>query len=535
MANSTHDPVMGLTIPTPGVDPGPEYAQEISDDLPIIAQHRHTGASNQDGYQVPTAGIDINADLSFNGFNATSLRTIRLTEQNTIPSGVGDIGVLYFYQGNAWLNTGSGIPVQINAGSSLAVTVSNSYPAKSLAGNYTINPSDGYIIFEVDTTASRIITLPAANSVANGRFIIVKDATGTANTHPITINAAGSDTIDGATSYVVKTNYGVVELISNGSNEWFVFKGDQNQYNNNESLSFTGSIFDDTTSPELNLNFGSKTTFASGSVLTLDASSVVAVYTEVDYKSGAILNIDSGGKILVDGGATLEIDGYQTIKSGGILNIASSGSLTTLGSSLLLQGSTFPTFATPQTKNRFYIFQPTALTSNWQTIPTGYGGALQTTAVTTDRIYFPIPVHAGATIASVTVIFSVSHSHSGVPAVLPNLSLRATRWWSSPQFTGNSSTGGATIFSGPSDGSFNTAEPIAPTGISSASIWNSYGGLGVWTYTPNVGAFANFPMDPTLYTYYGSIQDENGANAIAGNIYFAYFIEYTGINNLQFQ
>jgi len=533
MANSTHDPVMGLTIPTPLVDPGPEYADEISNDLPIIAQHRHTGASNQDGYQVPTAGIDIDADLSFNGFNATSLRTVRFAEQITTPAGVGDIGVVYFLNGNLWINNGSGVPVEITAGSALNVTVSNSYPAKVLAGNYTINSSDGYIIFEVDTTANRIITLPQASTVANGRFVIIKDATGTANTHPITINAAGSDTIDGVTSYVIKANYGVVELISNGTNAWHVFSGSQTAYNNNEILNFTGTTFDDITSPQLNLNYGSITSFSAGSVLLLEG--LTSVYTEVDFKnSSSILNMDSGSKIVVDSGATLEIDGYETVKSGGILNIASSGSLTTQGSDLLLQGSSFPTFATPQTKNRFYIFQPTNYSANWQGNP-GYGGALQTSAVTTDRIYFPIPVHAGATIASVTIIFTVAHSHSGVPAVLPNLSLRATRWWSSPQFSGNSSTGGATIFSGPSDGSFNTGEPIGPTGISSASVWNSYGGLGVWTYYPNVGGFANFPMDPTLYTYYGSLQDENGANAIAGNIYFGYFIEYTGINNLQFQ
>ena len=70
-------------------------------------------------------------------------------------------------------------------------------------------------------TAPRAIALPAASSVA-GQVFIIKDATGNAATHNLTINRAGSDTIDGATSLVISANYGVARLYSTGTH-WFVF------------------------------------------------------------------------------------------------------------------------------------------------------------------------------------------------------------------------------------------------------------------------------------------------------------------------
>jgi len=69
------------------------------------------------------------------------------------------------------------------------------------------------------TTASFIITLPAANS-ANGQVLWFKKIDTTANT--VTIQRAGTDTIDGATTYVLSTQYKYAEFVNNGSNTWYV-------------------------------------------------------------------------------------------------------------------------------------------------------------------------------------------------------------------------------------------------------------------------------------------------------------------------
>lgn len=63
---------MGLTVPVPGVTPGPTYATEISNDLILIDAHDHTTGK---GVKVPTAGLNINANLSFNGFGATGFNS----------------------------------------------------------------------------------------------------------------------------------------------------------------------------------------------------------------------------------------------------------------------------------------------------------------------------------------------------------------------------------------------------------------------------------------------------------------------------
>jgi hypothetical protein len=53
-----------------------------------------------------------------------------------------------------------------------------------------------------------------------GREYVVKDETGSAGTNSITIATTGGQTIDGAATKVVNTNYGVTKVYSNGAN-WF--------------------------------------------------------------------------------------------------------------------------------------------------------------------------------------------------------------------------------------------------------------------------------------------------------------------------
>lgn len=89
------------------------------------------------------------------------------------------------------------------------------------AGNYTILITDPAYIAITSTAAARTITLPAASAVPAGKTFIVKDESGGAGTNNITVQRAGSDTIDGATTKVVNTNYGSVRLYSDGVSKWF--------------------------------------------------------------------------------------------------------------------------------------------------------------------------------------------------------------------------------------------------------------------------------------------------------------------------
>lgn len=67
------------------------------------------------------------------------------------------------------------------------------------------------------TAAVATVTLPAA--VADG-FVRIKDVTGSANTNNITVNTPGAETIDGAASDVINSNFASITYVSDGTN-WF--------------------------------------------------------------------------------------------------------------------------------------------------------------------------------------------------------------------------------------------------------------------------------------------------------------------------
>lgn len=88
-----------------------------------------------------------------------------------------------------------------------------------VAADYTAEAFDGYVGV-TDTAAARTITLPA-NTLAEHR-IVIKDESGGAGTNNIIIDGAGSETIDGALTNTIATNYGSRHLVSNGAGAWFV-------------------------------------------------------------------------------------------------------------------------------------------------------------------------------------------------------------------------------------------------------------------------------------------------------------------------
>lgn len=515
MSNYITNPITGIKVPTPGSDPGPEYAQFVSNALNTLSALTHTGVSNLDGYQIPAAGLNINADVSFQSHNATSLRTTRYTEQLTVPSGVGDVGCVYFLGGDLWINNGSGTPVQITAGGAVDVTVSNTYPAKSLSSNYVINPSDGYIIFEVNTTAARIITLPLANSVANGRFLIIKDSTGTANTHNITINPAGSDLIDGQGSYVINTNYGVVELIGDGNAKWQVFRGAQTEYDSGESLTFgSGSA--------LNLLSGATETISSGGTVHFNTGSHLDGYFtgnvelnagHLNTSSTGVININNNSGFVCNtvGGMQLTnsdalnanaAHAIQVIHSGGIYTNGGVGSIELGGTSADIGFG-----VNTQSITRVIPPQSLGLPSNWSPYAAGpYPAIYVPTTTSNQQVIIPLNyLLNGQTLNTVKVLISVGGSHSSLPQHLPAVDVRCVN------LTATSVPG--------ADFSLNTGAPISPN-PADATAWNA---TKSWTFTCNQ---ANL-IDRTQYSYYILLTDEYGTNSLAGNVYFGFILNYT--------
>lgn len=106
--------------------------------------------------------------------------------------------------------------------SSTGVTlVGSGDAATDIAASYTIKPTDVFV--RVSTNSARTITLCAASAYPPNRMLYIVDYTGSgASFNTITINAAGSDLINGAASIQVKIQRGGVWLESNGVNGWVV-------------------------------------------------------------------------------------------------------------------------------------------------------------------------------------------------------------------------------------------------------------------------------------------------------------------------
>lgn len=86
--------------------------------------------------------------------------------------------------------------------------------------NYLATGSDSYVGI-TSLTAARTISLPAASSYAPGQTLYVADESGACAANlPITVSAAGSDTIAGQPSVTMGSAYQKLAFHSNGSNLW---------------------------------------------------------------------------------------------------------------------------------------------------------------------------------------------------------------------------------------------------------------------------------------------------------------------------
>lgn len=72
-----------------------------------------------------------------------------------------------------------------------------------------------------DPTSNAInLTLPPSSATGGRRELTIIDNTGQAATNNITLTAAGSDTINGAATYVITSAYAMVRLVDGGGGKW---------------------------------------------------------------------------------------------------------------------------------------------------------------------------------------------------------------------------------------------------------------------------------------------------------------------------
>jgi len=118
------------------------------------------------------------------------------------------------------------LPPSVTSGYALVSNGSSANPSFQALSVQTISitfvSSSPYVVLDsgyflsVDTTVIRTIQLP--NAPATGRVIIVKDTTGLSGANQINVTTIGGVvTIDGATIFVINTNYESVQFVFDGT------------------------------------------------------------------------------------------------------------------------------------------------------------------------------------------------------------------------------------------------------------------------------------------------------------------------------
>lgn len=218
---------MGMDLPVPGSTAGGLaglylWATMLNTALEDkVDAHDHTSSK---GTRVPTLGILINADLEFNGYDATELRSTRYEQQASVGAS-DDVACLYFLSstGDLYCRTGAGTEVRITSGGAVNATglSANQYTGAAKVADYTILVGDTQTHFHFNSTgATRTATLPSAAGVSAGRFYLIGSSTGA---NGVIIAAGGSDTINGAASITVR-GWGGAYVVRISSTAWLAYE-----------------------------------------------------------------------------------------------------------------------------------------------------------------------------------------------------------------------------------------------------------------------------------------------------------------------
>lgn len=166
-------------------------------------------------------GININAGSATVVGNDSMTQTYGIFLANDNHVIVGN----NFSDNTAPLGSTPTISASLVFGNNPLTTIQN-FPIKSrmaVDADLTIVANDELICTSAALTAARTWTLPAANAVQPGKTFKLRDVLGTVtSTNTITVTRAGSDTIDGATSIVLRNAYGGLDVVSDGVSKWTV-------------------------------------------------------------------------------------------------------------------------------------------------------------------------------------------------------------------------------------------------------------------------------------------------------------------------
>jgi len=158
----------------------------------------------------------------------------------------------------------------------------------------TILSTDRYVELTASLTAARTWTLPAASAVTGGVHIIIQDAGGgITGSNTLTIQRAGADTINGATSIVFEVAYDGAIFYSDGTSKWsFIRKSSNVTVASGKTVTFNNTLTFSGTD-------ASSVAFGTGGTVTYTTSKLSAFAATTSAELAGVISDETGSGALV--------------------------------------------------------------------------------------------------------------------------------------------------------------------------------------------------------------------------------------------
>lgn len=310
----TTSPNMALPIPLE-TDPGPDYAANVNASLLAIDGHTHTGAPT-DGKQLDLSKQLCTGDVELNGNDLGTARSVELQNNPSNLTGTEDVNCLCVVNNVLGFNNSAGTFVPLTGA---LATLPTNFSAITVTTNYTIAPNSPYTLIECNAGAPITVTLPVAAAITPspiGRFFIIKDVSGAAQTNNITIIVTGASgnlfQPENAASRTIATNGGYAAIFTDGVSVWYLWG--QTDFTNGEQLVLGGTS-------ALSVGF-SANIFLGGTLTVQPAGGNITVQSTGDLiiQAGANFSLDAPMRALTT--AVRQSIGAQALNSSGATTVA---------------------------------------------------------------------------------------------------------------------------------------------------------------------------------------------------------------------
>ena len=191
---------MNLTLPTVSSTIGPEWAAQLNTAITLVDSHDHSSGK---GTQIPSAGININANLSFNNYNLTDTGAVTF---NNLTTTLSTLNTTYVKDGDLYFNDASGASIRLTA--SGAINVSS---VGAIGGDYATTAAT---VYYTDSTKKYTFEDSAA---ANAEIVVGNVECG-AITASGTVQVGGATTISGTTTLNGTTTVAATTIVSGDAN-----------------------------------------------------------------------------------------------------------------------------------------------------------------------------------------------------------------------------------------------------------------------------------------------------------------------------